>query len=251
MALVGDAVVLAVADGAGSRPQSLLGATAAVETAVSTVAAALRTAERPLVAGGDSGSGPEPGSRVVAGAPRDPESLAALLRSALAKAREAVERTAADCDLNVDALSSTLVVAVAAGALVGAAQIGDGAAVFIDHEARLVTLTSRRHHEYANETEFLTGPDALESASIVVLPEAARALALISDGAQPLAIRALRGEPALAFFAPLTQFAAAAEDETVASSELGAFLAGPRVRERTDDDVTVLVAAHPAPVDTP
>jgi hypothetical protein len=45
------------------------------------------------------------------------------------------------------------------------------------------------------------------------------------------------------FFAPLFKFIAEAKDLDVANQELTGFLRSPRVCDRTDDDLTLLLAA--------
>jgi len=51
------------------------------------------------------------------------------------------------------------------------------------------------------------------------------------------------GEPHQPFFSPLFRFVAQVTDETVAQEELMEFLQSPRVTQRTDDDLTLLLAA--------
>jgi hypothetical protein len=49
-------------------------------------------------------------------------------------------------------------------------------------------------------------------------------------------------DPHPGFFAPLFQFLSREGDGTLAQEALASFLASPRVRGRTDDDLTLLLA---------
>lgn len=68
-------------------------------------------------------------------------------------------------------------------------------------------------------------------------------LAIFSDGLQRLALKMPEGEPYEPFFSPLFHFTTQIRDETVTEKELIWFLESDRVGERTDDDLTLLLAA--------
>jgi hypothetical protein len=56
------------------------------------------------------------------------------------------------------------------------------------------------------------------------------------------ALRMPGADPHPGFFAPLFQFLSREGDGTLAQEALASFLASPRVRGRTDDDLTLLLA---------
>jgi hypothetical protein len=58
-----------------------------------------------------------------------------------------------------------------------------------------------------------------------------------------LALNMLVGEPHKPFFFPLFDFAANAEDKNLAKEQLVKFLSSERITQRTDDDLTLVIAA--------
>jgi hypothetical protein len=126
--------------------------------------------------------------------------------------------------------------------LVGAVQVGDGAAVVGDRQGNVIALTAPQSGEYINETAFLNSPDAVEKAQLTVRQAQTAHVAVFSDGLQMLALKMPEGTPHAPFFAPLFRFVEGIMDETQAQAELVAFLRSPRVTSRTDDDLTLLLA---------
>lgn len=215
-------LVAAVADGAGSATLGKVGAIVAAQTAVETISLSLKDAM-----------------------PRTPENEQGwqlLLNNALVAAKTAVEAEAVACSMTARDLATTLIIVVATPKLIAAAQVGDGVAVASD-EGNLLALTMPQRGEYANETTFLVSPNALDKAQInVVWRKAITNIALLSDGLQMLALDMTEGKPHVPFFSPLFHFMADVTDETEAKEQLVAFLRSPRIAERTDDDLTLLLA---------
>jgi hypothetical protein len=217
--LSGDILVAAVADGAGSAAFAGEAATLAAQRAVETVQGWER--EPPY----------EDGERRV--------SLCAALR----EARLALERAAEARSVSLREFATTLIVLIATRECAAAAQVGDGAAIVGAADGSLHTLTAPQCGEYINETTFLTAPDALETAQCAVWRGTATHLALLTDGLQRLALKMPEGAPHAPFFAPLFRFVSEATDETQANAQLQAFLRSPRITERADDDLTLLLAS--------
>jgi hypothetical protein len=213
--LPGDILVMAVADGAGSAVLGDVGASIAVQTAIDTLCLQQNT-------------------------PPGPASDAAwhgLLTAAIAA--EAQARAVKTRDL-----ATTLILVVTTPHLVAVLQVGDGAAVVGDGTGTLMALTTPQSGEYINETTFLTSPAALQTAQGGVWHGAPRHIAAFSDGLQMLALKMPAGSPHAPFFTPLFHFMATITEAAAAQDQLAAFLRSPRVRERTDDDVTLLLAAR-------
>ena len=215
-------LVAAVADGAGSAPLSEFGAEIAAHTAVKVVAEA------------------------IAPLPKADEEAAwkDLLIEALRTARYAVEAEAEIRGVPPSDLATTLILLVTTPDVTAVAQIGDGAAIFEDEGGALHALTTPQNGEYANETTFLVSPNALEKVQTTVQPICAHRLALFSDGLQRIALRLADGTPFPQFFAPLFRFVEECEELPKADEQLAEFLGSPRVSERTDDDVTLLLACN-------
>jgi hypothetical protein len=217
--LPGGAVALAAADGAGSAPLADAGARAAAGAAVDFL--------------------------VRAAAKIDPagEGWTAALDGALAAALAAVEAEAAAKGAELRDLATTLIACVAWPGGVMAAQVGDGAVVVSTAEG-MFSVTTPVGGEFANETVFLTTPDAPAAAQRAAWKGEARHVALFTDGLQALALRFPQKTPHEPFFAPLFAFASEPGDARDARRQLSAFLSGPRVTARSDDDITLLIAAR-------
>ncbi|MFN8424428.1 MAG: PP2C family serine/threonine-protein phosphatase [Anaerolineae bacterium] len=227
-------LVAAVADGAGSAPHGARGAAVAVAAAVGTLC------EADLGRAGD-----------------DEDGAAHALAAALRAAGAAVVALADADGLALRDVACTLSCAVARADGALAAQVGDGLVVAVG-EAReagrdgaLTPLSAPERGGYANETVFLTSPDAVEAAiaSIQHLAGPITAIALLTDGLLRLAMNMADRTPHPAFFTPLFRFASRAVDADAAASALATFLSGPRVRARSDDDLTLVLAARPATAD--
>lgn len=215
--LPGGILVAAVADGAGSASLGKVGAIVGAQTAVETIASAALPHT-------------------------DTSAWKSLLISALAAAKVAVEAEAGACKTAARELATTLIVVVATPELIAAAQIGDGVAVASDRTGNLTALTTPQRGEYANETTFLVSPQAIESAQVNVWYGTTAKIALLSDGLQMLALEMNQSKPYVPFFSPLFRFLAQIADETTAKQQLVGFLRSPRIAERTDDDLTLLLA---------
>jgi hypothetical protein len=233
-ALPGGALVLAVADGAGSAAHSDVGAAAAVVAAVESLAAST-------------------GDAVAAGWPDAEDGWLTVMRAACAAAVESVAGVAANAGAPVREFATTLTCAVVAGPWLATAQIGDGLLVAstaggVDGETFVAARPQRG--EYANEAYFLTMSGALDYMAVAAYRRPIRALAASTDGLLRLALHLPACEPHLPFFRPLfafTQQAGAADDGVHrdgrdGSRELVRFLDSPRVCARTDDDKTLVLA---------
>lgn len=213
-------LVAAVADGAGSAALSDVGASIAAGAAVEAIRHRLAT---PKVLEHDV-------------------ALEILLRQCLEVTQKAVEEEAEERGMKVRDLASTLILVVATPELVAATQVGDGVAVVGDAMGNVMALTTPQRGEYVNETIFLIAPDAVSQAQQTIWRGPVGHIAIISDGLQRLALKMPEGTPHGPFFSPLFQFVSNLADEVEGKEQLEAFLNSPRVRERTDDDLTLLLA---------
>jgi hypothetical protein len=134
-------------------------------------------------------------------------------------------------------------VAIAGDNFVSACQVGDGAIVARLPDDSILAATRPTPGEYINETTFLTSNNYLAAAQFVTLRQRINGMILLSDGLQMLALKMPNATPHLAFFAPLLQFAALA-DPGRAQDQLQRFLQSPRIIQRADDDLTLLLAVR-------
>ncbi len=223
---IGEIIVAAVADGAGSAPRSDEGSRTAVDAAVATIVDGIN--RQPAAAFGE----------------RLAESLA---RDAVKQARISVERYGLRHGVPVRELASTLIVAFASDDLVTAAQVGDGAVIAFNigsGEAR--TLCDAHTGEYANETTFITSRSQPDSIADVGHASAHDydALALITDGLQNLALKMPEREAFLGFWNPMLNDLVHTDEPEAVPERLHAFISGERVQSRTTDDVTIAIAAR-------
>ncbi|BAY34016.1 hypothetical protein NIES2107_59210 [Nostoc carneum NIES-2107] len=218
-------LVAAAADGAGSAIQGKVGAMIAVETAIENIA--IKEITRDALA--------------------DDGVVRSLLTDAMLAAKKAVEDEAAACNNQLQDLATTLIVMVATPEVVAVAQIGDGLAVAKDSTGNLLALTMPDSGEYINETTFLTSPGAIETAQMKLWRESIVNVSLLTDGLQMLALNMVVGEPHKPFFFPLFDFVANTQDKTVAKEQLVKFLGSERITQRTDDDLTLIIAALSKP----
>ena len=167
-----------------------------------------------------------------------------------------LQRAARRVDARPRDLACTLLFALVGreGAVFG--QLGDGAIVTLaedapEHDYRCVFRPQRG--EYANETHFVTEPDAPSALAFEYRPGPLRALALLTDGLQELVLDGRTRTPHARFFGPMFAPLAAGTPgpDAALSRALGLWLASPRVHARTDDDTTLVlarrVARDPAP----
>ena len=212
-------LVTAVGDGAGSASLGKVGAIVATQTAVETICAE----QSRLYSTNDDG-------------------WEEILTSALHSAKSAVEAEAAVCGLAARELATTLIIVVATPQLIAAVQVGDGLAVAGDRSGNVVSLTSPQRGEYINETTFLVSPNALDTVQVNLWRGDSSHIAVFSDGLQMLAVNMNDGTPYVPFFSPLFKFMADVEDENEAKEQLAEFLRSPRITDRADDDLTLLLA---------
>lgn len=213
-------LVAAVADGAGSARFGEIGSKIAVENAMEYV-----TTENRL---------PAPSE--------DDLVWHSFLTAILQSIRTAIAREAEGRRTNLSDLATTVIVTIATPEIVSVAQIGDGAAIVMDREGGISAITIPQIGEYINETNFITMPDALYKAQVLVHRGCITHLALMSDGLQMLALEMPDFVPYTNFFLPLFRFVSGPNDDADAQSQMFALLRSSRVRERTDDDLTLLVA---------
>jgi serine/threonine protein phosphatase PrpC len=218
--LPGNVLVIAAADGAGSASQGKVGAMIAVETAIEKLT--LKEIAQESLA--------------------DDAIVQTLLYDALIAAKKAVEDEALACSKQPQDLATTLIMMLATPDMVAAAQIGDGLAVAKNNQGNLLALTRPDNGEHINETTFLTSPDALNTAQMRLWRESIVNIAVLTDGLQMLALNMVLGEPHKPFFFPLFDFVENAEDQTLAQEQLVRFLGSERITQRTDDDLTLILA---------
>lgn len=217
-----DTLVIAVADGAGSARDGLAGATVAVNSSIKQLCTQLSADETPF----------------------DDSKLEAILADTLAFARKEIEAAAIASELEIHDLATTLILVIARPDLIAGTQVGDGATVIVDESGTIMGLTLPLFSEYINETTFITSADSLKEPQIRIWHGKNPRLAVFTDGLQLLCLSWPDCQPSQGFFAPLFRFVEDCEDVIEAGQDLTKFLGLPRIRELTDDDLTLVLAAR-------
>ncbi len=226
--LAGGTLLLAVADGAGSAEFSAEGAQRAVSEGISSLAIAL-----------------------AGGAPRQEHEWRELMGSAFAGAGAAVAALARARGASVRSFATTLLLLAAGDDWLSVAEVGDGLVVAQEDGDSLALLSGPRRGEYANETSFLNSGAPEEELEILWCRRPVRALAASTDGLLRLALTLPRQEPFAPFFSPLFRFVREAGDLDIAQRNLVSFLDSERIRRRTDDDKTLVIAVRGTAVEQP
>ncbi|MGL5510695.1 MAG: PP2C family serine/threonine-protein phosphatase, partial [Microcoleaceae cyanobacterium] len=166
-----------------------------------------------------------------------------LLLDALRAAQGAIAQTAEKLEVELRELATTLILVIATPELVIGGQVGDGASVIGDRHGQIISLTMPDSGEHINETTFLIEENALEHIKIEIWHGQAKNLAIFSDGLQMLALKMPMATPHQPFFQPLFKFLQQVTDMEEANQQLEGFLRSPKVTERADDDLTLLLAS--------
>jgi len=212
-------LVACVADGAGSAKFSDVGSMLACDTIIDCATAFL-----------------EAGGRIEDLARED-----VLRWCGVALGRIEQSARARQCD--VRELATTLCAAVVAPACACFFQIGDGAVILRRNGIYGVVFWPQTG-EYANSTNFLTSENLGERMEFASARLEFADLALFTDGIERLALHFDSQTPHPPFFDPFFRTLRATEDYAVLNQALEAFLTSEPVRERSDDDKTLLLASH-------
>ncbi len=213
--------VAAVADGAGSAELSANGSRIAACAATRSAVRLLRLHVHPVYEG----------------------VLEEILQEAVHSARKELEAEARRQKKSLRDFATTLIVAICAPEITGAAQIGDGAMVTADDGEGYTLFSAPQRGEYANTTNFITSSGWQNTLDVRTRRGGVSRLAMFTDGVQSLALSAASGNtPHAPFFTPLFAWAEKQGDEQAATDTLKAFLSSPKVTARADDDLTLLLA---------
>jgi len=140
-------------------------------------------------------------------------------------------------------LASTLLVFIAHKKWLVAMQIGDSILVVRERGNQdYKLLFNPQRGEFANETVFITSPEAIIDMQIVVMPISCDFICAASDGLESVALRFSDWMPFSPFFSPLEQYLRETVDPDLNDQYIVDFLNSDRLNARTDDDKTLLIA---------
>jgi len=216
--LADSTLIAATADGAGSAIMADKGAEIAVKTTIRFVSNALKNGRT---------------------------DFALILLEAVMEARSNILSSAYEQDLEPRDLASTIL-AIIAGQTGGAAiQIGDGVIVIGSIEELWRPVFWPQHGEFANTTNFLTDEDADVLIQVKLFEDNVTDIALTTDGLESLALTFSSKSVYKPFFDGIFEplFQTSGKGEIIHLSKmLESFLSSDRIRARTDDDVSLILA---------
>ena len=260
--IINNALIGAVADGAGSAKYSDIGAKLAVKTVLETIT----TQEIATVADlWDSGRIEETESQnnlvgklrnIFNKTEENSNSSVAVVQSlSEPEARKffsniihrvvtALKERAAKENYPLEDLACTLLIVIATPNGVAAMQIGDGFITVRYPEKEPQLLFPPDKGEYINETTFVTSTNALKDMRVVLQPGKPEFICASTDGLERLAIRMSDWTPFAPFFQPLEQYLRETDNLEESDEYLMDFLNSERLNARTDDDKTLLLCLY-------
>lgn len=218
-----DTLVAAVADGLGSASRGADGSRIAAEAACARASHLLWQWRR---------------------YPPTPEVLETILYASLLEARQALNRAAQGNPRLLHEHATTLLVLLHLPPYIATAHIGDGAAVISHTPGDYRTIASPQRGEYANETASLTSRRALHQAQLTIArPHHSIAeIAMTTDGLLNLTFDMATLEPHPPFFSKMADWLRNTKSHP--HRQLQQLLSTPLLTDRTDDDITILLAVR-------
>lgn len=214
-------LVVAVADGAGSASHSQVGSQLACRQALDAVRAALQSCSQ------------------LTAVSRD------IAVNWFQTVRLHLDHKAAQLSLPVRELACTLLVAVIGSEHAVFCQVGDGALVAgPDDEVQPVFWP--QSGEYVNTTHFLTTPMLADCLMFESRPGRLNRLAAFTDGLQSVALNYAARQAHQPFFRPLFASLNSASDPEDLRKPMREFLESEKLAQRTDDDLTLVLATRTA-----
>jgi hypothetical protein len=229
----GDTLCIAVSDGLGSAAHSELGSALVCSVALQSYTDAREAHTNQALFARTSGT-PVP----------DAPSPESLLRSAFTAARAALESVAQQAGKPLRDYGCTLLVAIITPDGWYSMHIGDGTIVglFVDGPAQ--TLSAPENGEYINATIPITSDDYAKHLRYAHGDTPLHGVALLSDGVQPMCINYKTGAAYDGFFRPLQTWLTELSDLATADAVLTTFLDSPKLRQKSDDDMTLVLAVR-------
>lgn len=219
----GEVLIAAIADGAGSTTSGGRGAEIACETFVESVTDFLNAKDASVKSLNEEfGYG-----------------WLGFARRKISEAAQADEKTVRD-------YAATFLGAVVGARSAAFYQIGDGGIVFSSaaEAPNYRFAVAPAETLYVNMTDFITDETAAQRLRFSFIEEAIEDLILFSDGIFPVAVDFQTNEPHAPFLAPMLAPLRNGADGDNLNGKLHAFLASPKINEKTDDDKTIILASR-------
>lgn len=165
-----------------------------------------------------------------------------LLQEAVLAARNRIIREAEKKHHNLRDYACTLIITIITPTEWHTIHIGDGAAVgFRSHET-VFTLSRPENGEYANSTTPITASNWRSHVRYNHGEERLEAVAVFSDGIQNLCINHQTGDAFSGFFVPILRWFRGLPRKAKLNVACQQFLDSPQIRQKSDDDLTLVMA---------
>ena len=158
-------------------------------------------------------------------------------------AREKLRSAADSRGISIRDLATTLCVAILTPHGSIFFQIGDGA-ITVGNDGVYGVVFWPQSGEYANVTNFMTSENFQDHLEFQATPKQFTELAIFTDGIERLALNFETQTPHLPFFRPLFQAVRTSKNGSSLDDDLAQFLQSESVRNRSDDDKTLILATH-------
>jgi hypothetical protein len=228
--ILGDVLIGAVADGAGSAAHADIGA----KLAISIVLEYLTLTEVWL----------QKRQQSWRSLPPSEELIRKLFTKITNKVSLGLRKQAATSGYAFDDLACTLLVFLATPDWIAAMQIGDGFIVVRSQASDYKLLFQPDKGEYANQTTFVTSINALAEMQICILHQRSTFICAATDGLERVAIRLSDWTAFPPFFKPLEEYLIETSHPETDDKYLISFLESDRLNDRTDDDKTLLLCFY-------
>jgi len=211
-----------LADGAGSAQRGELGAQLAADLSLTQYEVWIR-------------------QHIFVDCPSD-ENWLGCAQTLLQGIRDKLNNQANSAQTSLHDWASTLLVFLATPNWLAGFQIGDSHLVWRQQGQDSYQLACQpMRGEYANETTFITSPEAESKISTWILPESVSFIAAASDGIEPVSLQYPDLQPYSGFYKSLDQWMKNSTSNEL--QQLESFLASERLEQRTSDDRSLILAS--------
>lgn len=234
--ILGEVAIGAVADGAGSAALADVGAKLAVKTALQSLSRTEAWLQRRQFSWSTLPDFP----------PID--LLHHLFSKIVQRTQQTLYQQVQSTNSTLDDFACTLLVFLATPRWLAAMQIGDGFIVVRSPDQPYQLLFRPDKGEFANQTNFVTSPDAIATLQVRLWADTPRFICAATDGVERVAIRFRDWTAFPPFFQPLEAYLEEASSLEPDEEYLIDFLTSERLNARTDDDKTLLLCHYqPSP----
>ena len=178
----------------------------------------------------------------------DPNILESVLNQAVINARVSLEQAARKRRLPLHSLATTITLVIHTSQTLAAIQIGDGAAVVSADDETHYALLKPARGEYANQTDAITTRRSIQNSQLTIAKphRPLTSLALTTDGLLHVSMDAATLEPHSPFYSRLSAWLRNHQGPHHPNSQLAEMLSSPTISNRTNDDVSLLLAVPQA-----